>query len=72
LIIYPNSSVCTNAKLPAFITATGAGGRKMRGGVLGLALIGLSLRFVGIRHHAAAIATGCSTVIGTVSAIEGV
>ncbi len=27
---------------PAFFTSTGAGGRKMRGGVLGLALVGLS------------------------------
>ncbi len=28
---------------PVFFTSTGAGGRKMRGGVLSLALVGLSL-----------------------------
>ena len=36
---YPNGGVCTNAHRPAFFTSTGAGGRKMRSGVL----VGLSL-----------------------------
>jgi len=40
--LYPNGGVCTNAKRPAFFTSTGAGGRKMRGGVLSFALVGLS------------------------------
>jgi len=46
--LYLNGDVCTNApgwlraNRPALFTSTGAGGRKMRGGVLGLALVGLS------------------------------
>jgi hypothetical protein len=40
--LYPNSGVYTNAHRPSLFTSTGAGGRKMRGGVLGLALVWLS------------------------------
>jgi len=35
----------------------------MRGGVVDLALVGLSLRFIETSPHAAAIATGCNAVM---------
>jgi len=37
--LYPNGGAYANAKRPVFFTSTG--GRKMRGGVLSLALVGL-------------------------------
>ncbi len=55
-LLYPNGSVCADAHRPAFFTPTGAGGEKMRGGVLSLALVGLSPTSTdGFRaHHALA------------------